>query len=109
MKHYILNQDKIIQEVDLMTWLGWRKTDNKRLFKDSINNYIVSTVFLGIDHRIGFENDNKSDPVLFETMVFDNGEEVFCERYTSYQDAKSGHERVFKDYMKIQANKKGEE
>jgi hypothetical protein len=53
----------------------------------------VSTVWLGLDH--GYCNDK---PLIFETMVFMLGKDVDCERYTSLEEAKSGHLTLVKAY-----------
>lgn len=54
----------------------------------------VSTVFLRLDHRFG-----DGPPLLWETMVFpagDDGEpssfgELYCDRYSTRDDAETGH------------------
>lgn len=48
----------------------------------------VSTVFLGINHGWG-ESD-----VWFETMVFGGPCDEYCRRYSTYEQAVSGHEMV---------------
>lgn len=57
--------------------------------KTVVGKLRVSTVFLGIDHSI---DPNK--PTLWETMIFpkDSYRELYCDRYTSYDDAVKGHE-----------------
>lgn len=55
--------------------------------KDQINDYFVSTVFLGVDHSFG-----DGPPILWETMVFKNGEEIYCNRYSSAKEARQGHQ-----------------
>jgi len=50
--------------------------------------YLVSTVWLGIDHGFG------SVPILFETMVFPAGDfstELDCTRYSTEAEALRGH------------------
>lgn len=49
----------------------------------------VSTLFLGLDHR--FYGDGP--PLVFETMVFGYNEanEAFVSRYSSWEDAELGH------------------
>ena len=73
-------------ETDRMTWaplgrVGW----------------LVSTVFLGIDHGFSLEGP----PVLFETMVFPALDEdrfspanVYQMRYTTWAQAEEGHRAV---------------
>jgi hypothetical protein len=66
----------------------WR--DPKRIVKRTqTNRYLVSTVFLVIDHNYG----DRQFPVLWETMVFPKGSlgEEYCQRYESYDDAVRGH------------------
>lgn len=56
---------------------------------DEVGEDRVSTVFLGIDHGLGF---SESGPVLWETMVFPEAEVV--ERYESHAEALAGHKRA---------------
>ncbi len=91
-KHYIL-EGREIKEVDLMTWGASLKQDRK-IGRTTVNDkYLVSTVFLGIDHSWG-----NGPPVLFETMVFDRekqtGEDLDCERYCTYDEAEEGHKKM---------------
>lgn len=60
------------------------------------NGTRISTVFLQIDHQFP---PGAGKPVLWETMVFDddtNTWDEFQERYTSYDDALVGHNRIVK-------------
>jgi hypothetical protein len=50
----------------------------------------VSTVFLGLDHG----HDSRKPPVLFETMVFRDGHGCDGDRYTTWADAKAGHDKT---------------
>jgi len=49
----------------------------------------VSTVFLSIDHSMG-----SGPPLLFETMVFLNGGDVFQDRCTTWEQAETMHEKT---------------
>ncbi|MFH8483633.1 hypothetical protein [Streptomyces sp. NPDC018055] len=52
----------------------------------------VSTVWLGLDH--GYSG---GDPVIFETMVFRNGDtadEEWARRYSSEKEAREGHAEI---------------
>lgn len=59
--------------------------------------YWISTVFLSLDHCFiphGFI-PKVSKPVLWETMIFeqgDTGKETYQKRYTSHEDAVKGHQ-----------------
>lgn len=66
----------------------------KRVAEDTVGEWWVSTVWLGIDHGYG------DIPVIFETMVFPMSENAstadfstdqHCERYTTEADAIRGH------------------
>lgn len=54
----------------------------------------VSTVFLGLD----LNHHPQGPPLLFETMVFPADgsplEDVFCERYATWEQAEAGHAAV---------------
>jgi|SRR5437667_4983830 len=70
----------------------YKNRDLKRVARDEIDGYTISTVFLCIDHR--FDEDK---PVLFETMVFDNnnyGVDVYSKRYHTWQEAEEGHKKA---------------
>ena len=56
-----------------------------------MENKVVSTVFLGLDHSFG-----GGPPLLFETMIFDGGEEEHCVRYSTWQQAEEGHKEACK-------------
>lgn len=68
------------------------------------NGLFVSTVWLGIDHN-HYEDDGQ--PIIFETMVFQKGdeeeklgEEVFCDRYSTEAEALEGHKAVVERFSK---------
>lgn len=69
--------------------------ENKKVKQEVIGNNKLSTVFLGLDHRFG-----DGPPLLFETMQFpcDNEGvvtdwgEIFCDRYSTWEEALAGHE-----------------
>lgn len=51
---------------------------------------LVSTVWLGIDHNFLGEGP----PLIFETMVFGDGEDDYTERYSTEEQARAGHVRI---------------
>jgi hypothetical protein len=80
---------------DLETWLEWiqqEKDGARRVGFDELGPAHVSTVFLGIDHRIL----GRGPPVLFETMVFWTGHALDqeCDRYCTWAEAEAGHMRI---------------
>jgi hypothetical protein len=55
-----------------------------------IDGVKVSTVFLVIDHGFGADGP----PVLYETMIFGGQYNGWCDRYTTEDDARFGHQMV---------------
>lgn len=91
-RHFILDNDKRVVPVSATRWAMWFGTaDHRRVKKTELANATVSTVFLGLDHRFG----SKGPPLVFETMVFNaDGDEDGCWRYSSWDDAVTGHQAV---------------
>lgn len=106
-KYYILNAQKVVPVTDVLEWGRWfDKAGKKRIVRQTQlkNGKWVSTVFLGLDH--GFSLDGKHKPQIFETMVFTTknqkrilfgkiidtvGDELDCERYSTWKEAEEGH------------------
>ncbi|WP_051768206.1 hypothetical protein [Sphingobium sp. DC-2] len=62
--------DRVPVECDMLEWAAFFETADRRVAQDTLANGItVSTVFLGIDHRILGDGP----PLLFETMVWSGG------------------------------------
>jgi hypothetical protein len=84
-------------EADILAWSEWFARDERRIVRHQEwtrpdgTDVCVSTVFLGIDHNFGLPNRG---PVLWETMVFVEGEGHDQYRYSSLEDAIRGHNRV---------------
>lgn len=78
---------------DVLEWARWFENIQARIVAhDTVGHYFVSTVFLGLDHNWG-----EGPPILWETMIFDQGPGVeafhdeYCCRYTSHDEAVAGH------------------
>ena len=89
MKKYILDGHNPIVVEDSREWAQWYEKADRIVAKTTINDIGISTVFLGIDHSW-----NSDIPVLFETMVFRGKLDGEQERYTTWEDAESGHKRM---------------
>jgi hypothetical protein len=94
MKHlFILGPDRQpIHVEDVLTWARWYETA-KRDIEGSpweSNGVRVSTVFLGINSNFNF-SDPTAEPVLWETMIFGGEHDGYQRRYTSDDDARTGH------------------
>jgi hypothetical protein len=89
--YYVLNADGDPWPVDMLTWAQWFEDgDRRRIALDTFpDGRLVSTVFLGLDHSWG-----DGPPLLFETMVFLNGDSVDCQRYATRAEALAGHARA---------------
>ena len=67
---YIIKDGLVVLEPDLMTWAEFMQFDQVKYRKvDRIAGLMLSTIFLGLDHRYG-----KGEPVLWETMLFNEDE-----------------------------------
>lgn len=68
----------------------------RRVALDEVGPFSISTVFLFINHDFF----NHGEPVLFETMVFQDGTEFYREdfelmdRYCTWDRAIEGHKRI---------------
>ena len=91
---YILDENnQPIPCEDILKWGRWfQQNDKLRIVaQDETPNGRVSTVFLGLDHRLLRLQGEESPPILWETMVFGgplDGEQI---RYCSFEAAKAGH------------------
>lgn len=65
---------------------------NRRIAFTEIDAVQVSTVFLGIDHSFGDDDE----PILFETMVFGGDHNESCYRYATKKEALIGHGNIVK-------------
>lgn len=72
-------------------------TDYAIIGRDEVDGVLVSTVWMGLDH--GFSRTQK--PVIFETMVFDNpddmGDDRYMRRYCTEEEAARGHRSIVDD------------
>ena len=88
---YVLDGHKAILEKDLMKWVTWLETADRKVRKTELPEGVeVSTVFLGLDHNF-FGSGN---PVLFETMVFGGKFDQEMNRYSTWEQAETRHEEM---------------
>ena len=79
---YIIKNDLVVLEPDLMTWAEFMEIDRPVHHKvNRIAGLMLSTIFLGLDHQYG-----EGEPVLWETMLFNEDEratsKIFGKDYT---------------------------
>lgn len=58
------------------------------------DDYLISTVDLGLDHSFG-----DGPPLYYETMIFpkDSFMDLHCERYSTRSEAINGHKRILEN------------
>lgn len=88
-KHFILHDKQVIEERDLFAWIEWFTKADRNIKKTIVNDVMVSTVFLGINHSF-----NPDDILIFETMVFGGHCDGLIDRYCTYDEALEGHEKI---------------
>ena len=87
--HFFLNEDHTYRPCGLMEWGKQLQTMERHVADDQINDCRVSTIWLGTDH-----NHWGGPPLVFETMIFKEGSDIYCERYTTWQEAEAGHKEA---------------
>lgn len=89
---YILNEHgEPVPCEDVLEWGRFFKNGEARrvAYTDVTDDVYVSTVFLGLDHSFG-----GATPILWETMIFGGEHNGWQDRYTSREDAVTGHARA---------------
>ena len=87
-EHYTLDANHEVHECDLLTWA--RALDNtRRVAAYEKGDVLVSTVFLGLNHRFG-----DGPPLLFETLVFGGPLDGEMDRYSTWDEAVAGHNAI---------------
>lgn len=110
------NQSPILADSTLH-WGEWYQNagERRRVGRDVVGQYEVSTVFLGLDHNWS----ERGWPVLFETMVFRLGEDGDrdrnasdddeldgrMERYRTWSEAEAGHARMIDEVKQAQSTR----
>lgn len=83
-KHYNRDGD----EINFEDWI--KVLNNNQVRRDTVDGVLVSTVHLGIDHSFG-----GGPPLIFETMVFFDGDDgEYQWRYSTLEAAQRGHETI---------------
>jgi len=89
---YILEGKIAKPTTDLIQWAKWFEKANRYVRKTDLSDGVsISTVFIGIDYSIFGDK-----PLLFETMIFGGQHDLFCKRYSTWEEAENGHEEAIK-------------
>ncbi len=99
MDYYNLDENNNPVPCTLREWDDMYQTetgnDRRRVARDTVNGYDISTVFLGMDH--GFYQGQLH---LFETMIFGEGNgDGYQERCATWKKAEEMHKRAI-EYVK---------
>lgn len=100
--HYILVDREPVACPDWNEWADWmyhskkeledgHHAGNCRVGWDKVGEAEVSTVFLGIDHRLSWPPREDEPPILFETMTFGGKNDQDTDRYCTWAEAEAGH------------------
>jgi hypothetical protein len=87
---YKLNGHAVEPVDDLIEWGNIMKQTNRHVAETFIEGNRISTIFLGIDHNYS----GYGPPILFETMVFIEGEGEWQERCSTWDEAEKMHEAM---------------
>lgn len=97
--YYILNRlGEPVKMDSVLKWGQWMESHERHLARDTIHGVLISTVFLGIDHR--YHDEENSPPVLWETMIFCEEKSwagrfnEYQRRYSSKAEALAGHKEA---------------
>lgn len=102
MNWYKLNHDHTYTKIeDFLEGARAFGEQDRIVSKTKIGEVEVSTVFLGLDH-----NFFSGPPLLFETMIFGGPLDQEQERYTTWDEAVEGHNRMVKRAQKEKENQK---
>ena len=69
-------------------WAKWHSTADLCVRLTEVGPLRISTVFLAIDHNYY----DGGDPILFETMIFDDGDDTYQTRCHTWDEAERMHD-----------------
>ena len=86
MSYYDFDGNKI----EMKKWSQIWNSQERFLAQDEVNEYFVSTVWLGMNHNV-----EGGEPLIFETMTFAQGEDKKFDEYqwhySTKEEALAGH------------------
>lgn len=114
---YIIEDGFAVKCPNLSKWIKWYEYEARKYDKrDVVHGIRISTVFLGFDHNL---DSRKSDPILWETMSFNDDEEKHIKlgdltltispdlgqwRHKFMEEAYRFHAKKVKEYEKLYKN-----
>ena len=82
---FYLLKDRTAIPCNAQEFGGWMKENDRTLWFDRIDLISISTIFLGVDHSADV------DPLVFETLVFNERELLSAWKYSTWAHAEAGH------------------
>ena len=74
--------------------------DYRVLQQTTIGEYWISTVWVGIDMSLSYDEPR---PAIFETLILKDGDEVEMRRYRSEEEAVSDHQTLVEQIELLEA------
>jgi hypothetical protein len=92
--YVLVGDDRRVVKADVLTWGRWFENAgiNRWVGKDSVGDVDISTVCIGVEHRLF----GKGPPLIFETMIFGGELDGHMWRYSTWDDAVTGHAMAVK-------------
>jgi len=102
MDKYILVDGVPVRVDNMLEWAKWfESAGDERIVRQDragkLNEILVSTAFLGIDHRFAnahLPEGGKLPPLLFETMIFNGGHDGYQARCSTREEALVQHQHA---------------
>lgn len=89
--YWILEGHKPVECDSIEEWCKmFEDIENRRVALDQCGDIVISTVFLGLDHRFS----GKGPPLLFETLISGGEHSNEGWRYSSWEEAERGHKKA---------------
>lgn len=93
--YYKLDENKNVISSSLEEWstfiAGCLPTNYKHVGDNTVKGKRISTVFIGMCQD--FDMPDKA-PIVFETMIFDDGHAIYQYRYSTWEEAEEGHKKA---------------
>jgi len=87
---YALEGHTPVKIFGVLNWgMRFQDTEQWVVKQETVGDYWVSTVFLGLDHQFG-----SGPPLLFESIVFIGDQCGATNRYSTWDEALAGHESI---------------
>jgi len=93
---YKLEGETAVLCADSLEWAAWLETADRHVASEYVGKVLVSTVFLGLNHR-----HRNGEPLLFETLVLGGTLDDEQERYPTWGKAEAGHKRMVQKVREV--------